>query len=114
VADLDVWLREPEPARSRVRSVLFIKVALALLSGRDAGGFLEAQRAEHESVMRELTRRKSDGDLGDELVADYALFHLEADLRWIELTTARLDRLRREIHGGPGPHKGQRTRATKR
>ena len=31
------------------------------------------------------------------LLADYALFHLEADLRWIELTAARADELGRQI-----------------
>jgi hypothetical protein len=31
------------------------------------------------------------------LLADYGLFHLEADLRWIELTALRLDQLRKEI-----------------
>ena len=32
--------------------------------------------------------------MGEALLADYGLFHLEADLRWIELTSARLDALR--------------------
>ena len=36
--------------------------------------------------MREFTRRKRDGDLADQLICDHALFHLEADLRWLELT----------------------------
>ena len=31
------------------------------------------------------------------LVADHALFHLEADLRWIDLTAARLSELREEV-----------------
>ena len=43
--------------------------------------------------MRELTRRKAGGDLADQLICDHALFHLEADLRWLELTAARLDEL---------------------
>jgi hypothetical protein len=29
----------------------------------------------------------------DALLADHGLFHLEADLRWIDLTAARLDAL---------------------
>ena len=56
---------------------------------------LDAQRAEHLAAMRELTRRKADGDLADQLICDHALFHLEADLRWLELTAARLDELAR-------------------
>jgi hypothetical protein len=43
--------------------------------------------------MRELTRRKTSGDLTDALICDHALFHLEADLRWLELTAGRLDDL---------------------
>jgi hypothetical protein len=31
------------------------------------------------------------------LLADYALFHLEADLRWIELTAARIAELTNQI-----------------
>ena len=34
---------------------------------------------------------KQDGDVADALLADYELFHLEADLRWIDHTGARLD-----------------------
>jgi hypothetical protein len=47
--------------------------------------------------MRELTRRKASGDIADQLVCDHALFHLEADLRWLELTAARLDQLAEEV-----------------
>ena len=56
---------------------------------------LDTQRAEHLRPMRELTRRKAGGDLADQLICDHALFHLEADLRWLELTAARLDGLAR-------------------
>lgn len=97
VTALDRWLKEPAPPEPDVQSVLFMKVVLALVSDRPAKKFLEVQRSEHLKRMRELTRLKTEGDLADQLLADYALFHLEADLRWIELTQARLDRLRREI-----------------
>ena len=36
-------------------------------------------------------------DIADQLVCDHALFHLEADLRWLELTAARLDQLAEEV-----------------
>jgi hypothetical protein len=39
---------------------------------------------------------KDAGSLTDTLLADYGLFHLEADLRWIDLAAARLDELREE------------------
>jgi hypothetical protein len=43
--------------------------------------------------MRELTDLKQKGTLIDSLLADHGLFHLEADLRWIDLTAARLTAL---------------------
>ncbi len=43
--------------------------------------------------MRKLTELKRAGPLMDKLLADYGLFHLEADLRWIDTTSARLSEL---------------------
>ena len=97
VAELDRWLARPEPPEPHLQTVLFTKVVLALLSGRDADRFLDAQRAAHLERMRELTARRRTGTLGETLVADYALFHLEADLRWIELTESRLAQLAQEV-----------------
>jgi DNA-binding PadR family transcriptional regulator len=97
VADVDRWLAEPEPPELYLQSTLYAKVALALLTGRGAQEILDAQRAEHLRAMRELTRRKAAGDIADQLVCDHALFHLEADLRWLELTAARLDALTAEV-----------------
>jgi hypothetical protein len=47
--------------------------------------------------MRELTEIKRKGGTIDALLDDHALFHLEADLRWIDLTAARLARLAKEV-----------------
>jgi hypothetical protein len=49
--------------------------------------------------MRELTELRRASPLNQALLADYALFHLEADLRWLELTAARLDDLARQVKG---------------
>ncbi|HYI46332.1 MAG TPA: PadR family transcriptional regulator [Actinomycetota bacterium] len=97
VTDLEQWLSEPEPAEPNLQSVLFTKVVLALFSDRPAQPYLEAQRAEHLKRMRELTRIKEEGRLAAALASDYALFHLEADLRWMELASARLTRLEKEV-----------------
>ena len=97
VTDLEEWLRAPEPVEPYVRSVLFGKVLLALLSGRSADRVLQEQRTAHQQRMHELTRLKSEGDLQTVVLADYALLHLEADLRWIDLTEARLAKLSKEI-----------------
>jgi DNA-binding PadR family transcriptional regulator len=97
VTDVERWLAQPEKPEPYLQSTLYTKVVLALLTGRGPEPILDAQRAEHLRLMRELTRRKSAGDLADQLICDHALFHLEADLRWLELTAARLDRLAAEV-----------------
>jgi DNA-binding PadR family transcriptional regulator len=97
VARIDEWLMDPVDPAIYLRSEQFAKVVLALLSGRSAKEVLDSQRATHLRTMRELTRKKRSGDIADALTADFALFHLEADLRWIELTGARLDKLRKEL-----------------
>jgi hypothetical protein len=61
--------------------------------GRPAERYLDTQRAAHLGRMRELTALKRKDDLVDTLLADHSLFHLEADLRWIDLTAARLPAL---------------------
>jgi DNA-binding PadR family transcriptional regulator len=97
VTTLEHWLAEPELPEPRLQSVLFAKVVLALMSGRPADRFLDTQRAAHLARMRELTARRRAGGLGQTLRADYALFHLEADLRWIDMTVSRLDQLTEEV-----------------
>jgi DNA-binding PadR family transcriptional regulator len=95
--DFEAWLAEPVAAEPHLQTVLFAKVVLALLLERDAERYLDAQRAAHLQRMRELTEVKRGGGLVDGLLADHGLFHLEADLRWIDLTAARLDALAREV-----------------
>jgi DNA-binding PadR family transcriptional regulator len=89
--ELEAWLAEPIAAETHLQTVLFVKVVLALMLGRSAEPYLDAQRATHLQRMRELTELKQTGSLLDALLADHGLFHLEADLRWIDLTAARLD-----------------------
>jgi DNA-binding PadR family transcriptional regulator len=97
VTDVDSWLTTPEKPELYLQNTLYTKVVLALLSGRSAADVLDNQRAAHLRTMRELTTRKRGGDLADQLICDHALFHLEADLRWLEVTTARLDELRKQV-----------------
>jgi DNA-binding PadR family transcriptional regulator len=95
--EVDAWLTEPVAPEPHLQTVLFAKVTLALMLGRNAEAYLDTQRAAHLQRMRELTEVKRSGGLIDALLADHGLFHLEADLRWIELTAARLDSLAKEI-----------------
>ncbi len=73
--------------------MLFAKVVLSLMLGRSAEQYLDVQRLAHMRRMRELTEIKRTGSPIDALLADHGLFHLEADLRWIDLTAARLNAL---------------------
>jgi len=97
VADVDRWLAEPVAPEPDLQSELFAKVVLALMLDRPADGYLDAQRAAHLQRMRELTELKRDGDPLGVLLADHALYRLEADLRWIDHTAARLDLLSRAV-----------------
>jgi DNA-binding PadR family transcriptional regulator len=93
VSDVETWLRDPVEPEPHLQTVLFVKVMLALMSGRPADQYLDTQRAAHLQRMRELTELRRTGTVIDALLADHGLFHLEADLRWIDLTAARLNAL---------------------
>jgi DNA-binding PadR family transcriptional regulator len=97
VSDVETWLAVPVEPEPHLQTVLFVKVVLALLSGRSAESYLDAQRAAHLDRMHALTQIKRRGGIADALLADHALFHVEADLRWIDLTTARLAALAAEV-----------------
>ena len=91
--EVDAWLADPVEPEPHLQTVLFTKVVLALMLGRPAEKYLDLQRGAHLRRMRELTEVRRAGPLMDTLLADYGLFHLEADLHWIDTTTARLGEL---------------------
>lgn len=96
-AAVEEWIAHPEVPSDSIPADLFAKTVVALLLGDDAERLLDIQRTAHTARMRELTRLKQDADLHTVLLADHSLFHLEADLRWIELTAARLTELREQV-----------------
>ena len=96
-AAVEEWIRSPQVPTDSIQADLFAKTIIALLLGEDAERLLDIQRAAHTARMREITRLKDGADLHDVLIADHALFHLEADLRWIDLTAARLTELREQV-----------------
>ena len=75
------------------------KVVVSILAGGDPAAYLLDQRAAHMARMRELTAVKTSpaSDLSTVLSADYALNHLDADLRWMTTTAARLTTLTAEV-----------------
>lgn len=100
-ARLDEWLTAVEPPAPYVTSTLFAKVVVSLLAaGADsASSYLTAQRTAHADRLRELTAVKTNRDstVGDVVAADYAIAHLDADLRWLETTLLRVADLHREV-----------------
>jgi DNA-binding PadR family transcriptional regulator len=97
VTEIAAWLTEAVEPEPHLQTVLFAKVVLALMTGRSAETYLDTQRAAHLQRMRCLTELKRNGTTVDALLADHSLFHLEADLRWIDLTAARLDALAKQV-----------------
>ncbi|MFI5894191.1 PadR family transcriptional regulator [Actinoplanes sp. NPDC051513] len=98
---LDAWLAAVEPPAPYVTSELFSRVVVALLAAdaERARDYLVAQRAAHMSRMRELTTAKSapGASVGDVVAADYAIGHLEADLRWLQTTLSRVAEMQKEV-----------------
>ncbi|MEV0607277.1 PadR family transcriptional regulator [Polymorphospora rubra] len=100
---LSDWLATVERPAPFVTGALFVKVVVAILvSGADrARSYLVAQRQAHVQRLRELTAVKTDptASLGEVVAADYAIVHLDADLRWVQNTLDRVADLHTEIRG---------------
>ncbi|MBN9347145.1 MAG: PadR family transcriptional regulator [Devosia sp.] len=91
------WMFTPDVPSESLQSNLFAKTVVALLTDEDAGHLLDLQRAQHMQHMRALTRAKDGADIMHVLLYDHALFHIEADLRWIDLTSARLEAMKAQL-----------------
>lgn len=92
------WLNEPEKVNPYLQTTMYFKVVLALMNHRDATKFLDTQRHSHIAEMRELTKQRNEtDDLATTLLIDNTIFHIEADLRWIELAYDRINQLREEL-----------------
>ena len=100
---LDAWLSAVEPPAPYVTSTLFSKVVVSLLAAdaERARAYLIDQRAAHMTRLRELTAAKAEpgAGVGDVVAADYAIAHLDADLRWLQTTLQRVTELHEEVTG---------------
>jgi DNA-binding PadR family transcriptional regulator len=98
--ELHAWIAQPADAAPFVANELFTKVVVAILAGDSAADCLKAQRATHMQRMRQLTAIKTDpaASMADVLSADFALSHLDADLRWMATTAGRLNALATEVN----------------
>jgi DNA-binding PadR family transcriptional regulator len=101
-AHLDAWLAAVEAPAPYVTSALFSKVVVALLyaDADRARAYLISQRAAHTARLRELTADKTapSASVGDVVAADFAIAHLDADLRWLQTTLLRVAELHQEVN----------------
>lgn len=94
VTSFEHWLLEPFEASGFAVSLLWSKVTMALMSGRPAHQILDAQREVHLERMRMLNRQRRQAEGVELLAVTYELAHLDADLRWIEESGARIGAVR--------------------
>lgn len=86
------------------RDEFFVKLMIGLASGKaDPGRLIQTQRAHLYQELHHVTTLRDGYDktsaLAQILLLDKAIMHLEADLRWLDMTEMRLD----EVRGQPLP-----------
>ena len=99
-AALRAWFAEstlPEHHRDE----FYLKLMLALISGvANPYRLIHIQRNCLYRELHAITSQRTQADAGHELakilLLDKAAMHLEADLRWLDMTEARLDEIRRQ------------------
>ncbi len=87
------WLDTPEQPQESLHATLLAKLMLATLIDGDPEALLRIQHAKHLQRLRELVALRRAAPPGEMIAYDYAMFHVEADIRWIEHTSARLTQL---------------------
>ena len=101
--ELKRWLKAPVDKVRPLRDEVFVKLAFMDPSNPEMiHDLLDEQRRLYLIKMAELTRRKQrlrKSRAKDKLIADLlmdaALFHAEADLRWLEHCKAKIDSAQR-------------------
>lgn len=85
------WLAQTEPAGPYAADDLVRKTITALRLGADAAAYLAAQRSVHLAMMRRLLDlQATNTDVAARIAIDHAVEHLDADLRWLETSAARV------------------------
>ncbi len=83
------------------RDEFFLKLIIGLAAGvADPYGLINTQRTHLYQELHAITAQRSRADpkreLAKILLLDKVVMHLEADLRWLDMTEARLDEIRRQ------------------
>ena len=102
VTVVDDWVSTPQPPTLFASSLLHARLTIALLSGRDAAQVLAGQRETHLGRMRELQAVRREASGPDLLAVTYEIAHLDADLRWIAESGARVAAMAGAMTGGTG------------
>jgi DNA-binding PadR family transcriptional regulator len=101
-SSLHTWLEQSEPAGPCPADDLVRKTVTALHLGSDAGDFLRRQRTTHLDMMRDLVSLRRDiRDPSARISVDHTIFHLDADLRWLETAAGRADAAQLSHHPAP-------------
>ncbi len=98
LATLHTWLTTPEEIGEHLRSTFYCKVMLALLVDGDPHQYIDSQRHTHLTAMRQLVRRQLIAtDVAEQLLLDGAIYHIDADLKWMDKAEGKIDSIRREL-----------------
>lgn len=93
---LQDWLAKTEAPGPYPAEELVRKTVTALHLGADALGFVSRQRAAHLTLMRDLTQlQRETKDPAARITVDHLVFHLDADLRWLEAAAGHIAEVRR-------------------
>ncbi len=97
---LQDWFTEGTSAEHQ-HDEFFIKLMLGLVSGAaDPDELIHIQRTHLYRELHAITRQRTGCDPGKELAKllflDKVAMHLEADLRWLDMTEARLDEIKQQ------------------
>lgn len=92
--ELESWLEHIDEPAPFVANPLAAKatIALCVVDEEAATRYLRRQRSAHLERMRHYTRKKTSADAStaEVLAADYAIAHLDADLRWLDTALERV------------------------
>lgn len=93
---LNFWLTDIKLRQKNIQLNVFAKTVIAALLDQDTDSVLDIQRRSHLAKMRTLTLKKNDASPMQLLAYDLELFHLEADLRWMDTTATRIALIKQE------------------
>jgi DNA-binding PadR family transcriptional regulator len=94
------WLRQSVESKHR-QDEFFVKLMTCFLSGEgNPATLIRTQRAELFKQLHDATTLRESYDVHIEmaqiLLLDKATMHLEADLRWLDITEQRLEEMKRQ------------------